>query len=340
MHYSLSRINGIVCLMAVILFSSCQENNKPADTAEAGKKVKKGRIWDKVNIYQIPLTAEEYPLKGKVKTATYMYYDLAEKNGQVEKTFAGRDSNVYDEAGHLVDQTSWDKKGKRQYKCTYAYDKENKATLWHFITDEDSSETHVTFKYDDKGNKIEELYKENDPKKTTKTIYKYDDNGNVLEERDYDAEGNIRRSISNKYDARGNQTEFVFKDKDGKVRRRMTAAYDDNGYKISGDDYDNNDSLVGKWTRKNNADGRMLEETSLSLDGKILGGRKSTYDEMGNTLKSYYSKEENPAEYVLSDSSTYEYDKIGNPLKETLYYVRPDKTILNTYTEAVYNYYE
>ena len=339
MTYKLLRINTILCMLAVILFSSCQENNKSADTSKTEKKTKKGRIWDKVNVYQIPLTAEEYPLKGKVKTATYQYYTLTEKNGQVEKKFSGRDSNVYDEAGHLIDQTSWDENGKRLYKCTYAYDKDNKATLWHFITDRDSSEANVTFKYDDKGNTIEQLWADSDPTQSMKTTYKYDDNGNVLEETRYDGDGKIRTVTSSKYDAKGNQTEFVYKDKDGKIRMKQTAAYDGNGYKISGDDY-NNDSLVGKWTRKNDADGHMLEETSLSLEGKVLGGRRSTYDKMGNEIKGYVSKEGNPAEHILTDSTTYEYDKTGNAIKETMYYLKPDKTGKTTYTEAVYTYYE
>jgi len=68
--------------------------------------------------------------------------------------------------------------------------------------------------------------------------FKYDEKGNKLEMVEYDAYGKITYKYTYKYDEKGNKLEEVKSDADGKITYKYTAKYDEKGNKVNETNYD------------------------------------------------------------------------------------------------------
>jgi len=144
-----------------------------------------------------------------------------------------------------VNSTLYNTKGNIIYKD--AYDRSNGSILQNF-----------TYKYDDEGNKIEEIRYYTDDL-FIKTTYKYDAVGNKIEEVRYNTDSSISGKLISKYDAGGNKIEEV-------------------GYNPDG-------SIYIKSTLKYNAESKVIEEVRYYADGSICGKLTSKYDEEGNIIE-------------------------------------------------------
>lgn len=341
MSKTLLRICSILLLASFSTLLCCKdgETGKKESSRTSDKAEKKGRIWDKVNIVQIPLTAGELGLKGKVKSVTYREYLLMPKNGEQIKRLMTKGYNVYDEQGHLIDQNEYDGNDRPKWKCTYAYGPDNRATEWHFIFYEDNQESRTTFKYDDKGNIIEQTEVNAEGKLNRRTVYKYDSDGNRTEEVVYDEKGQVQMMVASKYDDKGNEVEYASKGPDGKVTYKMTAVYDSKGNKLSGETY-RGDSLESKWTNKNNPAGKPLEMLTVNVDGSVFSRYIFKYDHMNNIIEEEVHNPSDATNKKWNGTTTYEYDKVGNIIRQTDSEMRDGKLVPTTYIETEYTYHE
>jgi len=92
------------------------------------------------------------------------------------------------------------------------------------------------YKYDDKGNKVERIEKDENGEIISFIEYKYDDKGNLIEEIYKDVSGKIVFLVEYKYDDKGNKIEMIVKDiknRDGSVCKYK---YDDKGNKIENEE--------------------------------------------------------------------------------------------------------
>ena len=80
------------------------------------------------------------------------------------------------------------------------------------------------YKYDSRGNKIEEADYNSDGSLDDKTIYKYDLRGNKIEEAKYNSDGPLDRKYTYKYDSRGNMIERT--DGEGRDGIELIVVYD------------------------------------------------------------------------------------------------------------------
>ena len=94
------------------------------------------------------------------------------------------------------------------------------------------------YRYDKKGNQIEQVGYGADGKLEGKHLYKYDDKGNRIEWAMYNADGKLRAKFLYKYDDKGNQIEEAVYGADGRLEGKRLYKYDDKGKEIEWAGYD------------------------------------------------------------------------------------------------------
>ena len=150
------------------------------------------------------------PQSGDAITTDYIYENCLKieeewhyPDGRIDKTVF-----QYDENDLPVIEIST-RNGQEIVKTSHFYNENSQlvetATLY-------TNGTHVRrfFKYDDRGNKVEEReIEKTEFTSEERTVYTYDDNNEIVENIDYDAEGNVLMTTRYKYadyDEHGNWT--------------------------------------------------------------------------------------------------------------------------------------
>ncbi len=336
-----------VAFISFVLFSisSCSNNSNTGknttskDTVANGwHNPRKGKIWEKENVVKIPLTAAENGLIGNVKSVTYRDYEFSGIVGDTTKSLLDSGYNVYDKAGHLVDQNEFSDDKSPKWHCIYKYDAQNRPNEWDLNIFDDEMVTLTTFKYDAGGNKIEEVTTDTNKKLLGRIAYKYDDKGNLLESQIYDKDSQLKQVISYQYDKRNFQQVYFEKGPDGEVFSKLTCAYDDNGNKTGGADYSSDTDMESKWVQKNDSLGRRISTEYYLPDGTLMEKRTIKYE---NSFPIEYNtyKRDGTLDEMKSYSYKNEYDKTGNIIKQTEIRWKGGKRMPVTYTEYVITYY-
>jgi len=329
-----------------LLFASCSGNgatgNKTASTDTLNKPrwvdPRKGKIWGKVNIVQIPLTATENHIFGPLKSVTYKDYKISD--GDSTKILEDSGFNAYDKFGHLVDQNAFKADGTAKWNCVYKYDNNNKAAEWNFKFENAKQDSKTTFKYDAIGNEIESSTYGPDGKLTEKGTKKYDARGNETDVTIYDADGKIKRMETYKYDSRDFQIEWKESDANGKLKWKLTQDYDSFGNKISGASTHSDSTIDGKWTNTNDRKGRTIGSISYDKNGKIHSTSKRKYDDFDNITEYIAYKPDGSVDTAGWNAYTvFEYDTRGNAIKETWYKLKSGKKVKTDVAERKFEYY-
>lgn len=108
------------------------------------------------------------------------------------------------------------------------------------------------------------------------------------------AKGKVTLSESYEYDAKGNCTKVIYYDEKGKKDGYTVYQYDDRNNRISNKGYDAKNKLTSRTTMSYDANGRCTEMIYEDLDASVIDFSKKTL---------------------------YEYDKDGNRIRETEYYL-------------------
>jgi hypothetical protein len=233
-------------------------------------------------------------LKGRVKSITTTVYNATEKFGEPVKGEIKEKSEIvtiqFDTKGMIIHP----KKG-----------------------------ANTVYKYDTKGNKIEETaYGSDNSTIISKRVYKYDASGNVIEEINYNSDGELTEKKVNTYDANGN---LLVSKKNGSLF---------NGTRNQGQ------SLVSKY--KYDAYGRIIQYTLGIGDNSELGSENYKYDTKGDIV-------ETTAETFngLNVKKTYKYthDAYGNwitkvSFSSSAYMNMKEDTKTDEITERVIEYHK
>ena len=337
----------IVLLFAIMNFlTSCGNNiNSSKTTSKDTTSItttwvnpRKGKICENENIVKIPLTAAESQLIGQVKSVTYREFEFAENEGET-KSLVDSGCNIYDRAGHLVIQNEYYADKAPKWHCIYKYDNQNKPQEWYLHIYDDDLITTTIFKYDTKGNKIEQTTTDSGKTSMSKITFKYDDRGNELESDMYDNDGKLKQVINYSYDQKGFQVSYTEKDPDGAVFSKLTCAYDANGNKTGGADYSSDTDLENKWVQTNDVLGRRIETDYFLPDGSLIEKRKIRYDDHGFPVEYNTYKKDGKLDEEKSYSFTNDYDKTGNIISQTEVRWKNGKRIPVTYSEYIISYY-
>lgn len=223
-------------------------------------------ISSKINAQKNDLT--KMNLKGKVKLIKETPYKAVEKSGKIVKEKIDHELTyfntiiTFNEKGNIIERRLWSIDGRIENKTIYKYDEKGKlleydklkpnGDLYEKFTceldekgnlvkldvsnaDRSSERRIYTYKYDKKGNIIEEKNYD-DGFYMIKTTYKYDKKGNKIEQNNFDSNGNFNSKSTYKYNEKGNKIEWNFFDSQGYFFRRQV-------YKYTYDKHDN-------WTQK------------------------------------------------------------------------------------------
>ena len=170
---------------------------------------------DKGNIIE----QKEYDSEGSLKSQTTYNYD--DKGREVESlitlSFQGingsaelRITKEYDQKGNIIEEKNYNNHNKLSSKGIYTYDERGNKIKEIFINlDSKKPEEKNIYIYDKNNNKIEvqEYISEN---LSEKTIIKYDEKGNILEKDLIDFNKNMSFKIIYKNDKIGNSIEQIY----------------------------------------------------------------------------------------------------------------------------------
>jgi uncharacterized protein YkuJ len=194
-------------------------------------------------------------------------------------------------------------------------------------------------RYNTKGHKVEEtVYNLDDANAFAKTNYKYDRRGNLIEE--IKTKGEIKSKIIYRYDSTDAKKEMVVYKPEGTVDRKAIYLYDgDNdmveslGYLVDGRLYSResfaydssgnmieNKSSLARFTYEYDSDGNMIElvkygrdfKTHDSLVYRISDRMTFEYDSLGNLNSTAVLK----VDGSVKAKSKYQYDRNGNVIEE------------------------
>ena len=266
-------------------------------------------------------------LKGKVSFFSDSTYNFVEKFGEIEK--GGRRCNFkykYDEKGNKIEGHEYPNLYDHDdFKCD---EKGNKieGTKFDVNRDRGSYEYKYTYKYDEKGNMIEENYYKSS-ELNYKSKYKYDEKGNKIEENWYNSAGGLWYKLTYKYDVKGNKIEQINNNADGSLFYKYTYKYDVKGNKIE-------ENINRKYTYKYDVKGNMIEFNGSNADGSLVR-RTYKYDVKGNIIEMNDYNDDGSLRDKKTCKFEVEFDRMGNWIKKTL--IKDGKP--EYLTERVIEYY-
>lgn len=253
----------------------------------------------------------------------------------------GRDDmrvwHVYDDKGNLVEKETWFAQEDTYEKTAYVYnDAGEKVEEVHMFDNEPYE--HLTFRYDDKGNMLDES--------------KFDEEGNLLEKQvnEYDDKGNVTRQQLFEGDELAQEVTFEYNDasqcvietnsKTTEGQKEITRyTYNDQGKKIRSETTDANGNLQGYVTVEYDENGNAYRYTSETVGfypSKMVN--QIVYDDQGRAIESEYYDVLHG--YMLSKESL-SYDEEGNVKQQDIFEINPQQEMKKTHysLQLVYEYF-
>lgn len=291
---------------------------------------------------------EKQNLKGKVKSVIEStFFAKAGMFGKLQKDgLMDKYKYVFNNAGEETERIKYDTTSNRDVPIEtiiYKYDSND-----NLIERYDKRGDSIVFKYDNSKHVIEEENFDSN-KLVYKVTYKYDDRGNKIEKREYSHENKLESSKVYKFDRSGNETEAYnhYFNIQGTSDSRVTYKYDNRNNKIEKDSYEPDSVLKWKGTYKYDDSGHVIEDGSYHYNrDKTLTDQmadctnKYKHDEKGNIIEKIYTNKSTGLSYkstfkfdargnliefckyndkgklIESEKSRYTYDEVGNWVKE------------------------
>jgi hypothetical protein len=190
----------------------------------------------------------ESNLKGKIKSITEIEYKAISRHREIKKGYIqSSEITLFNKKGNIIgiDECFYEFEGNLSEKVTYKYnDKENKIERYVYKHDGSLSYRDTydrdTYKYDDKGNKIEwNIYKPDDNSDSKisfrgKVTFKNNEKGNKIEKCFYEPDGNLQFKINYKYDDKENEIEECAYYPDLELQVNRTYKYNSDKFDIRG----------------------------------------------------------------------------------------------------------
>jgi hypothetical protein len=282
----------------------------------------------KVTGYRVANQGGKFQKTRAIHTVTSVYND---RGFMVEFNSSGGSDTVEDEYIHfkpvrnvytydnhdvMVSNKTYNEDGSVQETQTYHVDNRGNRIDWNTYKGDGTIQWHYSSEYDNEGHLIEanSYYLGN---LDTRHLYKYDGKGNDIEETVYDAAGKMKWKETMSYDSKGNITEIMDFKGNGSFNVRKLYLYDDKGNVIEEREYaTENATKYKKTTNKYDAEGNMVQMEKTNEAGKLT--MQCKMDRYGNhTLDVTYRPDGKIMEKITQD---YKYDDKGNITEQKRYY--------------------
>ncbi len=336
----------IACLLPAFWLLACScNNNEPKEAPKANKNAwvnpRKNKIFEKVNIVKIPVTAAENHLLGPVKSVKYRYIQVFQKPGDTTNVMVDSGINTYGATGQLLTQLEYDRNGKTVTNCVYRYNEQKLLTGCDFLDSAGNTKPlpRLSWKYDTKGNKTEEIWQDKDSLSSRKSVFLYDSSGNEVAEQIYDAHGRLQKTAALEYDAKGEQISYELKDLNSRAVRKTVARYDTHGNKTELLHYAKDNVLLSKEKMVTDQNGWITELTEYDADGKAVLRVTHKYDAWGNDLEEMYYGPDGARDEKQCTINQYQYDTHGNITRQLIYSIKDGQQQLMDIKEQEFQYY-
>ena len=297
-----------------------------------------------------PLSTNTENLLGPVQSLRTEVALFINKSGTwVEEPPRLVSSYSYDVKGNRTETTHYTEDGSPgfQYKSVPTYDASGKLReIASLDTNSTHSSSKVVYLYDARGNLTGEVFYESGKPSGSKETYAYDVDGNLTERRYYEKDGSPVRRVVFAY-AHGKKTEerhYTWNDHAWHLEGTERFFYDERGHISKKMTYaaDGSHSITDVYTYDSN--GKKTEVIAYDHGGSFVRKDSYSYDSKGNLTKVGIERKQ-PAEHnpVLcqhgcpnDDVHIFEYDSMGNWIKETVYGEAGSKPIQATYRTISY----
>ena len=241
-------------------------------------------------------------LLGKVNSLRQFSYVAIEKFGEISKgerasgSESGNSKNmeiIFSENGNEIEINQWESSGNRGIKRIFKYDIKGNRIEENYYQPDGSLLAKVKLEYDDKGNKVKQNRSFPEYLGIVENgTYKYDSKGNLIEENHYNLNG-LALTLKPEYDDNGNKVETNRYNPNGSLGGKWTYKYDTKGNLIEDNSYKSDGSLDIRRTFKYDDKGNEIESSSHKPRGKdSRGARKYKFDKKGNWIKEIHFRNE------------------------------------------------
>ena len=172
----------------------------------------------------------------------------------------------------------------------------------------------LTNKFDEKGNKIEQIWYNCYGGVDIKESYMFGEKGNQIKSIEYNTNKNLWVKYTYTYDEKGNVLGTIGFD-DGNMPIKSTYKYDDRGKLIEEKSYYEEGDFISKYTYKYDEKGKQIESNSYNDVGKLESKTIYKYDEKGNIIELIWYN----GDGSFSSKTTNKYDDKGNLVEENEY---------------------
>jgi|GEM_PF-6067350 len=294
-------------------------------------RIRHGRIYEKEKVIDIPLSALENNLNGKVHTVRFTGYKYTGKT----KTLADSGTNVYNASGMLTAQHRYNEKGKVLWKAVYTYNAAGMPEHWFIhLSGAVTTDDTTTFSYDKAGRRIKAVVTSSLSSRGGRKEYFYDRHGQETEMRAYNSAGVLKTNMRSIYDNKGDQVLLAEVFPDGTPYISRQAAYDAAGNIVSLS-FLLGDSVTRRTEMVNDTRGKHTDIKMYSGSGALRSHTVCTYDEHGN-MTSRTTRDSTGKQQGYALRFVHEYDAAGNVTSETV--LRSRGTDWQPQTVTLYRY--
>jgi YD repeat-containing protein len=172
----------------------------------------------------------------------------------------------------------------------------------------------LSYKYDDEGRVLEEIYYSAEENSTSKIVYTYNDEGNMVESKIYEND-ELSSTKHYTYDAKSQEIEFVMLNADGTMKIKEFTTYDKRGNVVERSYHNANSTLDNRTVYEYDKRGNLVRATVYDEQGAVDGYVVKTYDESDNLTE----HAEYRADGKLDFRVVMNYDAQGNQIERVHY---------------------
>ena len=229
---------------------------------------------------QLEIKAEEYGLKGSIKSVLETEFQIIENYGRQSES--RRALLNFNSDGYKTYEKQMDAGGAMLFAVNFKYGNENRLTEETNLDEKGNFSSKRTYKFE---NNILTVYSSDLAASIGKVTAKYHySNLNVVKKEEFENDGSYRRIYIFRYDGNGNKVFEIQKNDNADKGTEVRYYYDEYDRVIKKEDYDDSGKKTYQSAYRYDSKGNIISETSSYVDSQdsITITYKYVYDKYDN----------------------------------------------------------